>query len=72
MKEEIINFLLGMSKEQLFEEVTKINLTQQEMEIFDKGKEYIDKMFEIKNEKSRKDIALHLITYGISKESEGK
>lgn len=66
MKKENILSCFGMTEQQLIEESKQTKLTEDEIELFNKGKDFLDKCKDINNDNSRKRVSLCLLGYLIS------
>ena len=71
MNDKLIE-LMSMSSTELLSEIEKQNYNMKELEIFNKGKELVDKFSELNNEESSKKVSLGLIAYIIYKRNGGK
>lgn len=71
MNDKLIE-LMSMSSTELLSEIAKQNYNMKELEIFNKGKELVDKLSELNNEESSKKVSLGLIAYIIYKRNGGK
>lgn len=64
MNKEILLNLLGLTEEAIVEEVSKYNLSVKEIETFNEGKEFGEKIAEL-NDLSKRKVILSLIYYGL-------
>ena len=64
-KEDILNYI-GMTEQQLVEQSKQIKLFEEEIELYNKGKDFLDKYKDINNDNSRKKVTLCLMAYLIS------
>lgn len=64
-KENILNYI-GMTEQELIEEIKQTNLIEDEIELYNKGIDFLDKCKDINNDNSRKKVALCLLGYLIS------
>ena len=71
MNDKLIE-LLNMSSTELLNEIAKQNYNAKELEVFNKGKELVDKLSELNNEESSKKVSLGLIAYILYKRNGGK
>lgn len=71
MNDKLIE-LMSMSSTELLSEIAKQNYNMKELEIFNKGKELVDKLSELNNEESSKKVSLGLIAYVLYKRNGGK
>ncbi len=66
MKKENILSCFGMTEQQLIEESKQTKLAEDEIELFNKGKDFLDKCKEVDNANSRKKVTICLLAYLIS------
>lgn len=71
MNDKLIE-LMAMSSTELLNEIAKQNYNMKELEVFNKGKELVDKLSELNNEESSKKVSLGLIAYILYKRNGGK
>lgn len=72
MNKETALALINMTEQQVLETAAKMNLKPKESEVFEKGKEFIDKFNELESQKSKNDVVLKLLAYGLLKTNNKK
>ena len=70
-KELLLNFF-GMTEEQVIQEASKINLDFQEVEVFNKGNDFVDEYMKLKNCDLEKRVILKIIAFQLAKRNRGK
>ena len=71
MNKEMLQFLTGMTEEQILNEAKNIGLDTREEEALNKGKDFFDKYMKLDNANSQKRVILTLIAYGIINNNKG-
>jgi len=72
MNKEILQFLTGMTEEQIISSAKSIGLDTSEEEAFKDGIDFLDKYLELEDNNSQQRVILKLLSYGILKNKGGK
>jgi len=72
MNKEILQFLTGMTEEQIINSAKSIGLDTSEEEAFKDGIDFLDKYLELEDNNSQQRVILKLLSYGILKNKGGK
>lgn len=71
MNKDILLKLLGLTEEEIIEEVSKYNLSIKEIDAFNKGKDFGEKIAEL-DDLSKRRVILSLIYYGLANKNGDK